>query len=204
MSFENLDITNGDMGEPESPPPEESGNRMFLIAAGVLGAIALIALICIAVYSLVLLPRRREAQAQQKATLDVQNTEVALIIANTSTAAAMAAIQAAYTNTPTITPIPPTATASLVPTASPTSVLAVSTATTGATLQPEMATATVLNATLTANAILFSKTLTARPPQATQAIPDTGFADNIGLPAMLGLAILLIAIIFLARRLRTT
>ena len=39
MSFENLDLTDDLQEEPT--PPEESGNRTFLIIAGVLGAIAL-------------------------------------------------------------------------------------------------------------------------------------------------------------------
>jgi LPXTG-motif cell wall-anchored protein len=67
-----------------------------------------------------------------------------------------------------------------------------------------MATATALYPTLTANAILFAQTQTARPAQSTQqVIPDTGFADDIGLPALLGAAVLLVVVIFLARRLRT-
>jgi hypothetical protein len=199
MAFDNLDL-NSDLEQPEAPPPEESSNRMFLIAAGILGAIALLALICIAVYAMVLLPQRRGAQAQQKATLDAQNTEVAYIIANTATSAALTAIQASYTETPTMTPVPDTAT----PIATPTAVVVFGTAT--EVLSPEMATAVALAPKLTANAILFSQTLTARPPLATtpvvKAIPDTGFADNIGLPSMVGLAVLLLAVMFLARRLR--
>jgi LPXTG-motif cell wall-anchored protein len=59
-----------------------------------------------------------------------------------------------------------------------------------------------LHATLTANAIFYQATQTVKPAQPT-AIPDTGFADDVGLPLMLGLAVLLIVIIFLARRLRS-
>lgn len=201
MTFENLDV-DGDLQPPEAPPPEENSNRMFFIAAGVLGGIALLALICIAVYALVWRPQSIKVKEQQKATVDAQNTEVASIIASTSTAAMQAAIEAAYTQTPTNTPVPASPTMTSVPTQ--VVALPVEGSPTGPTLQPEMATATALYPTLTANAILFSQTLTARPELATStAIPDTGFADNIGLPMMLGLAILLIAIIFLARRLRT-
>jgi len=196
MSFENLDLDTEPIGEEETFP-EETSNRTFLIIAGVLGAIALIALLCIAVYTLVLLPRTRDAQAGQKATVEAQNTEVALIIARTSTAAAQAAIEAAYTPTPTATTEPTTA----APIASPTPVVAMETITTTATMGPELATATALHATLTANAVLYAATLTARVGQPT-SIPDTGFADDVGLPMMLGLAVLLIAVIFFVRRLR--
>jgi hypothetical protein len=202
MTFENLDV-NGNLQSPEAPPPEESGNRMFFIVAGVLGGIALLALICIAVYALVWRPQSMKVREQNLATLNAQNTEVASIIASTSTAARQAAIEAAYTATSTKTPVPAPPTATL----PPTSVVAIPSegSPAAATLLPEMATATALYPTLTANAILFSQTLTARPALATSTvIPDTGFADNIGLPLMLGLAVLLIVVIFLARRLRTT
>jgi LPXTG-motif cell wall-anchored protein len=39
-------------------------------------------------------------------------------------------------------------------------------------------------------------------PVAT-ALPDTGFADNYSIPALISLAAALVVIIFLARRLRT-
>jgi LPXTG-motif cell wall-anchored protein len=67
----------------------------------------------------------------------------------------------------------------------------------------ENATATALHSTLQANATLYAATLTAKPLQPT-AIPNTGFADDVGLPMMLGIAVLLVVVIFLARRLRTT
>lgn len=200
MSFENIDLDTEPVGEGETLP-EESSNRTFLIIAGILGAIALLALLCIAVYALVLVPRTKDAQANQKATVDAQNTEVALIIERTSTAAAQEAIKAAYTHTPTATSVVEAS-----PTAgSPTPVLAIGTTTTPlatGTVGPELATATALHATLTANAVLYAATLTARVGQPT-SVPDTGFADDVGLPTMLGLAVLLIVVIFLVRRVRT-
>jgi hypothetical protein len=201
MSFENLDL-NEELEE-EPAPPEESSNRTFIIIAGVLGAIALLALVCIAVYALVLLPRTRNAQEAQRATLDAQNTEVAAIIERTSTAAEKQAIEAAYTHTPTNTLVAPTFT----PTSSPTPVVAMPTTAVAplATDTPnaQTATAVALFATLDANATRLASTFTARPGGQATSIPNTGFADDIGLPAMIGMAVLLIAIIFLARRLRT-
>ena len=200
MSFENLDANDEmEREEEEAILPEESSNRMFIIAAAVLGAIALLALICIAVYALVLLPRSRSAMEAQRATVDAQNTEIAVKIAQTSTAAAQAAIEAAYTFTPTATsadtPTPVSTSTSVV-------VLPSQTPLVSPTIQPEMATSTALRLTLTANAGVIAATLTARPQATT--IPATGFADEVGLPVLLGLAILFIVIIFLARRLRTT
>lgn len=199
MGFEDLEFEDA-LDEEEGALPEEASNRTFIILAGVLGAVALLSLVCIAVYALVLLPRSRSAQEEQQATLDAQNTEVAAIIEQTSTSAAMDAIRAAYTSTPTETPIPSTPT----PTAT-TPVVAVSPTMLGTTgfgtpsLDPLMATATYMRATLDAQ--FAQSTLTARPT--TTAIGPYGFADEVGLPAMLGLAALLIVVIFLARRLRT-
>jgi len=199
MSFENLEL-NDDLNE-EPTPPEESNNRTFLIIAGVLGFVALLTLVCIAVYALVLLPRTRNAANNQRATLEAQNTAVAEIIDKTSTAAEQQAAIAAYTHTPTNTLPPPTFTA----TSSPTPVLVIPTT---AVIPPtftanaQTATAIALFATLDANATSLASTFTARPSQAT-GIPDTGFADDVGLPVMLGMAVLLAAIIFIARRLRT-
>lgn len=199
MSFENLDLQD-DLRE-EPPPPEEGSNRTFLIIAGVLGAIALLALVCIAVYALVLAPGRKTAQNAQRSTLEAQGTAVQDIIDKTSTANEMAAIIAAYTATPTKTQLPPTYTP--LPTQTPVVVIP-TTALVLASDTPNAQTATAISlfATLDANATRLASTFTARPSQAT-SIPNTGFADDIGLPAMLGMAVLLVAVIFLARRLRT-
>jgi hypothetical protein len=45
----------------EAPLPEESSNRTFLIIAAALGGIALIALVCIAIYALVCGPKTKRA-----------------------------------------------------------------------------------------------------------------------------------------------
>jgi LPXTG-motif cell wall-anchored protein len=42
------------------------------------------------------------------------------------------------------------------------------------------------------------------PTVTSTALPTTGFADEYGLPGMVGLAVILIAVIFLSRKLRTS
>ncbi len=197
MAFENLDIDDDlDFIDDEDESPEESSNRTFFIAAAILGAIALFSLICIAVFAIWYIPSRNAQQTAQAETLAAQNATVDAIINLTSTAAAEVVMAP---NTPTYT-----ATLSQDnPTPSPTSTPVVVEApeTEAPIIAAEMLTATALHATLTANAELFSLTLTARASATT--IPETGFADEVGLPVMLGLAVLLIVIFFLARRLRT-
>lgn len=172
-----------DSGE-ETPPPEESGNRTFLIVAGILGAITIIALVCIVAYAMFYLPRRQSQQATQIAELNAQNTAVALAITQTSAAAAFTA-----TPTRTNTPLPAT------PTSSPTPLLAVPTDTPVPTEDPRTATVAALLTQAAAAQLT--------PGPTTTALPSTGFADQVGIPGLVGMAILLIVVIFLARRLRT-
>ena len=66
--------------------------------------------------------------------------------------------------------------------------------------QMDPRTATV--SALLTQAIVAQQTGTA-PPTAT-ALPKTGFAEDVGLPSLLGLTLLLIAVIFIVRRLRAS
>jgi LPXTG-motif cell wall-anchored protein len=64
--------------------------------------------------------------------------------------------------------------------------------------------ATVDPRTATVSALLTqaASTATTRTPTVT-ALPVTGFAEDVGVPGLVGLALVLIVVIFLARRLRT-
>src|SRR5690606_39100197 len=169
MAFEDTDLDS--VEEPEGSSSPGGGNRTFLIAAGVLGAIAILTLGCIAIYSLVWLPQQAERQTMQVATVNAQNTAVSLAITQTSAAAAA-------TFTPTVTPtqVPNTATPS------PTFVLAQATSTRPSQATLDARTATV--AALLTQAALPQQTTQAAGPTAT-ALPATGFADEVGLPAMM-------------------
>jgi LPXTG-motif cell wall-anchored protein len=203
MQFDELEPH--DEVEEERVVAEESSNRTFLIIAGILGAVALLALMCIAVYAFILYPRTKANQNAQATEVAAQQTLTGEIVAGTATSAAQTSVVAAYTATPTITPIPPSAT----PTITPTPVVAMPTSAGagagGGTVSANYATATAryttLEAIVTQNAAT-ANAATVKAPQAT-TIPKTGFADDVGLPAMLGLAVLLVVVIFLARRLRT-
>jgi hypothetical protein len=190
----------------EGAPPEESSNRNFILIAGALGAVAVLALLCLGVYALVLLPRNNALRAQQAAALETQSAEldaeVTRALLETATADMLAQIQS-YTATPTNTATPePT-----VP-STPTSVVVVAPTDSvpTLTLPAAQATATALHATLTQNALLLAGTSTASVLGATSTAAElskTGFADEVGLPLLIGLSFLLVVVIFLARRLRT-
>jgi hypothetical protein len=162
----------------DANPPEESNNRTFLIVAGILGVIVLGALLCLGGYVLFI----RNPGQTNTATAQAQLTEQSVIIQQglTQNAQSQAETQtAAVTSTvpPTNTPVISEATATLTETPNP------ATATVGAAFtQIAVSTQTII-------------------PTST-ALPKTGFADDVGLPGMFVLALALVIVIFLVRRLR--
>ena len=165
-------------------PPEESSNRTFLIAAGILGGIVLLSIACLAGYALLILPQQNAAQQAQSA-IETQNADT-INDALTATAVAFDLSQ-----TPQVTDTP-----------FPTNTLVVAqpsvTNTLEFTLTPDPATATV-GAGLTQVAAS-----TATVIATSTALPTSGFADEVGLPGLVIAAMVLVAVIFLARRLRAT
>lgn len=171
------------------PLPEESSNRTFLMAAGGLGALLILSMICLAVYALVLAPAQRESRATEVIEINLQNTREA----QTQTAEAME-LTPSRTPTETETPLP-------TGTVTPTQVIVLPTFTptpflTLPTLAPETATAA---AQQTLEAIQGGGGAT---PTAT-ALPATGFADEVGIPGLMIMGGILLAVIFIARSLRT-
>jgi hypothetical protein len=171
--------------EDEETPPEESSNRTFLIAAGILGGIVLLSLACVAGYWFIIRPQQNAAQ--RSVEQDAQATQNAQINeALTATGVAFDLSQ-----TPQASPtLPPTNTLVV---AQPTA-----TNTLQFTLTPDPATATVAAALTRVAASTATLVLT------STALPTSGFADEFGLPGLVIAAMVLVAVIFLARRLRTS
>src|SRR3972149_2764253 len=182
MALEDMNMNLGPEEPDEGgPPPEDSGNRPFFIVAGIIGGIMLLALVCLALYALVLAPRQRSQQAAQVATVNAQNTQVAM-------AAEQTALAGKWTATPTVTPGWPTATTPPTPVVAPTQA--------GAPTVDRTATVAALLTEAAAGKLTATST--------ASGLPDTGFAEDVGPPMLVGLAFVLIVIIFLARRLRAT
>ncbi len=190
-------------------PEEEEGagaaapsNRNFLLALGIMGGIFLLLLIALAVWLLT----RPRAGTQA----NIEATNAVIMTANAETAAA-ATQAAALLLTPSVTP---TATNTRVPpTATNTQVVALATVTgtpvagqggSLVTVTPNLQTRTAtIVAVLTQNA---QQTLTQSVKQkltgTSTALPKTGFAEDVGLPGLFGMAVGLVIIIVLVRRLR--
>ncbi len=169
----------GDQSNFDAPPPVESSNRTFLVAAGILGGIVLLSIACLAAYALLILPSQRSAQQQAATAQAVKNAQVAQALTST----------AHVVNLPTAT-LPP------LPTKTP--IIALPTAT---SMPPS--TGTTDPATATVAAALTEAALAQLTVMATStALPGTGLADQYGAPGLVLAAMVLVAVIFLARRLR--
>jgi len=165
----------------DSTPPEESGNKTFVIVAAVIGGIVLLSIACLAVYGLYYIPRQTAQRAAQQATLVAQNLQVNVGLTEK-------AISNMLSQTPT-------ATLTLEPTLTP--VFQGTTPTAQTTSDPQTAT---VAAALT-QAAQAQLTVTALPT--STALPNTGFFDEVGAPGLVIMAVALVIVFLLARRLRT-
>jgi hypothetical protein len=171
-----------DFEDGDGNPPEESNNRTFLFIAGGLGLLVLLGLCGVVGFYFL----NNNNSNQQAATAQVQATlQQATIVAGlTQNAQSRAQTQAAAvtaTLPPTNTPVIAQATATLTETPNP------ATATVGAAFTQIAQVATITTGTVFAT---------------STALPNTGFADDVGLPGMFALALALVVVIFLVRRLR--
>jgi heme/copper-type cytochrome/quinol oxidase subunit 2 len=174
---------------PDAPPPEEKSNRTFLIVGGVMAGLVFLTLVCLAIYFLVIRPRSAATRNAAQATIEAGNAQAIQQVTLTAQAALW---------TPTLPPTSiPVNTSTSVPktaTVSPTPVISIP-------LSSPAATATFNQGTVVAlqTQLAFQMLSTAA---AIQAMPQTGFFDEVGLPSMIILALALVVIIFLVRRMR--
>lgn len=199
-----------DLDIPEAgPPPKKPANRGFITIVAVMGGLMLLALLAMVYYAMVVLPQQRAALPQATPALELTETQIVAEIQATGSA------QPTNTGTPepssTNTPRP-TATETLVPTQITPIFTSVAQA------AENDATATV-HALLTQAALAQTEAVAGTPeageaasgeasatPTATvtpSALPQSGFADEVGVPGLLAAAAMLLFLIFTARRLRT-
>jgi hypothetical protein len=180
---------------PEAPPPEESNNRTFLIVGGIFAALIFLTLVCGAIYVLWLGPRLTSQRNAAQATIEAKNAQVVQQMTSTAEAALFTPTPQP-TFTPTNTAIPPA-----VPVNSPTPVIALGATAATATQTTDPATLAAMQTQL---AVQMTSTVLMSGVAATPAagaMPKTGFFDQVA-PGLLILTLALVAVIFLARRLR--
>jgi hypothetical protein len=172
-------FNNDDLEFDDANPPEESSNRTFLFIAGGLGVVIFIVILCIAGY--LIFANTGSSSATQTAI--AQATQQA------------ATIQAGLTQTAVAQAL--TATSGVTPTLPPTNTPVVAPASSG-TVSP---TANPATATVGAAFTQIANSTQTIIPTST-ALPNTGFADEVGIPGMFLAALALVVVIFLVRRLR--
>ncbi len=191
--FEDMDFE--EIGSEETISTSRSSNRTFLIVAGILGGILLIALLAIAAYAFLILPGRDTGQQTQVAEINATNTAVA-------EEAQLTAIAKQVTMTPTFTAtLPPTNTPTMTPSSTSTPVLAPTNTPVPTDGTPDPAATETVAALLTQQAAGGGG---ATPIPTATALPNTGFADDFGVPGLVLVAGILMVIIILSRRLRTS
>lgn len=185
MSMYGDDNNMDNFDDGEGAPPEESNNRTFLFIAGGLGILVLIGLCAVVGYFFLNRGNGADATAtaQAQATLQQATIAVGLTQVSRSQAETQAAAVTA-TQPPTSTPVIAQATVTASPTSNP------ATATVGAAFTQIAAASTA--STQTTLTVIATST----------ALPNTGFADDIGLPGMFAFALAFVIVIFLVRRLR--
>lgn len=193
MFEENTTLTEDEA--PDSQPPEESGNRTFLIVGGIFAGLIFLTLACMAIYFLLIQPKTAASRATQEAATQVGNAEAIAKMTETSAAAL-------WTKTPPPTSALPTNTRpAATPAVSATAVVNVGgptvTATSDAATLAAMQTQLAGQMTQTFAAGQGTRLVGGEGP-----IPTTGFADEVGLPLLLLLTFALLAVIFIARRMR--
>jgi hypothetical protein len=182
------------METPDAPPPEEKSNRTFLIVGGVMAGLVFLTLVCMAIYYFAIYrpsankPKTDATQAAAIMTQNAQSIQKATLTAQ------------ALLWTPTLPPTPlPSATSTPIPTGSPTPVIALSSPVSTVTANPA-----ILLAAQTQLAYQLTATEAALPTRTLggTGMPSTGFFDEAGIPSMIILALALVVVIFLARRMR--
>lgn len=166
-----------DTFDDDEEAPEESNNRTFLLIAGGLGFLVLCGLLAVGAYVLFNFNAGQNNTATAQAMATIQEVTVEAGLTQAAATQQEQAAEVSATVPPTDTPV--VAEATITPTETPNP----ATATVGAAFtQIAASTETII-------------------PTST-ALPNTGFADDVGLPGMFALALALIVVIFLVRRLR--
>lgn len=186
----------------ETQPPEEGGNRTFLIIGGIFAGVIFLTLACMAAYLLFFRGQATGARATQAAqqTAVVANSQTQ-VAGQTLTAEAMS-----WTNTPSAPPLPtntPRPTQDNTPT--PVVILNTPTPTNPVDSATLIAMQTQLAAYMTQTEVArqnLTQTQATRQIGGEGSLPQTGFFDEIGLPLLVLLTLALLAVIFIARRLR--
>lgn len=200
MAFTNDQNPFQDFNEDEFLPPEDSiapgggggGNRNFLIGIIIIAVVFVLAVGGLVAYVLLIQGPNRANQEATAAYIYAQNTQI-VVEATNQAATAFAQLTPSATLFMTSTPVlvQPTATATATPEPSAPAVS-----------EEEAARTATVAAFLTQVASGGTGGGDGTVTPTTTALPDTGLMDEVGFPSLIGMALVLVAVIIFARRLR--
>lgn len=190
--YDDYDYEEGDGGGDE--PSKPGGNRTFVVSLGIVAFIFLLSLIALAVVAAVILPQQRVKRENQQAVIYAQNTATAY----TATQANLIAPALLHSPTPQAAAVlvQPTNTAVMAEPTSAPQALAM-----GGGMDSRTATVAALLTQAALSGVTAAPAAT-YPVVAATTLPTAGFADEIRLPLLIGIALILALTIILARRLR--
>jgi len=181
-----FDESNDTFDESEQDLPEEGNNRNFIIGIAALGGLILFSIACLLGYVFVIVPRQAAERDNQQATQVAQNVGMQV------TLTAMEHITTLSQTPQSTATLLPSSTPPIPNTATPTATNSIS--------DPQ--TATVIAAQTQAAAAIQTITLlpSVTPPA---SLPQGGIADELGTTSLVVMALALVAVILLARRMRS-
>ena len=200
--FEDFEAETTISGGSVSGGRRRSGNRSFWVAVGILAAVFVVVVIILTVIAFYIVPQNRQARLEEAALINAHNTATSLAATDLAYLQTQQAIptatQPAEVIEATATPVVVIASATPVLEAEATEEAGI-----GGPLDDPARTATI--------AALLTQAANGGTPLATveggvaaspTALPQTGFADDTNWPMLAGLALALVVVIFLARRMR--
>jgi hypothetical protein len=171
------------------------GNRTFIVSLGIIAFIFLISLVALAVVAAVILPQNRVKRENQQAVIYAQNTATAYA-ATQANLIAPARLFSATPAPPTATPEQPTNTSVVIAATAMPQALAM-----GGGMDSRTATVAALLTQAALSGVTAAPAATYPVAYATN-LANAGFADEVGLPLLIGGALILVIIIILVRRMR--
>jgi hypothetical protein len=182
----------GTGGEVEETKP--AGNRTFIVSLGIVAIIFLISLVALAVVAAIILPQNRVKRENQQAVIYAMNTATAYAATQENL---VAPARLSSPLPPTAVPEQPTNTSvAIVATAVPQAFAL------GGGLDGRTATVAALLTQAARSGVTAAPAATYPVVYASQ-LANAGFADEVGLPLLIGGAVVLVIVIILVRRLRT-
>jgi len=187
---------------------EESSNRPFIIASVALGGLFVAGLVSLGLYAFKIKPAQASASATQIAEINVSNTQVAVYAEATSVAQVAAVVasdneqqarvsssldsNANESDTNSIQVLP----------AEPISVVQAPVSATNSESSVVQSDNKAVTSSINAVEVYSNSVDTVESVASPETLPDTGFADEVGLPVLVSAMLTLISIVIVTRSVR--